>query len=120
LSPQDNDSTVMLDDEPLDEVLAKADQGYAAAQFILGAMYAAGLCDPVYQCCERFSTMVVWGGSSAPWWNDVIGPSVSNKLAEMFVHVTRDEQDGFRHILLAAKNIQGEQAVDSSLASQGG
>ena len=50
----------------------------------------------------------------------MIGPSVSNKLAEMFVHVTRDEQDGFRHILIAAKNIHGEQAVDSSLASQVG
>ena len=50
----------------------------------------------------------------------MIGPSVSNELAEMFVHVTRDEQDGFRHILLAAKHIQGEQAVDSSWASQGG
>ena len=32
----------MLDDEPLDEVLAKADQGYAAAQFNLGVRYDEG------------------------------------------------------------------------------
>ena len=47
---------------------------------------------------EELRTTFGWDRSATPWWHDVIGSSVSNKLAEMFVHVTCDEQDGFRGI----------------------
>ena len=57
-------------------------------------------------------TMIDWDRSATPWWHDLIGPSVSNKLAEMLVHVTCDEEDGFRSIELASE--------DSSLANQSG
>jgi hypothetical protein len=56
--------------------------------------------------------MIDWDRSATPWWHDLIGPSVSNKLAEMLVHVTCDEEDGFRSIEIASK--------DSSLANQSG
>ena len=56
--------------------------------------------------------MVDWDRSATPWWHDVIGSSVSDKLAEMFVHVTCDKEDGFRSVELASK--------DSSLANQSG